>query len=452
MDIILTVLAFFLALGPLITFHEFGHFWVARRFGVQVQRFSIGFGQALWRRRGRDGTEYMLAALPLGGYVKMLDEREGEVPPEQQDGAFNRQPLYARMAILAAGPAFNLIFAVAAFWLMFMVGIPETRPVLGEPAGIAAQAGLQRGDRIVEINDEPVETWTHTLVALIGEALDRDAVTLVVEGADGGRYQRDLRLDRLETFDEERPLQSIGLQPWRPNYPAEIGELTEGYPAAEAGLRVGDRITAIGGEPVSDWEDVGTQVAAVAERQNEMTVDIVRNGVPAEVPLRPRRSDDGRWVLGILPPPVGADEQATAERMFTRLQYGPLAALPAALSETWRLTGATFGMLGRMLTGSASVKNLSGPISIARMAKDSAQLGVSRFLFFLGLVSLSLAILNLLPIPMLDGGQLLFMAIEGVRGKPLSERVQLAGQYVGLLALAGLMSLAIVNDILRLFD
>ncbi|NNE06386.1 MAG: RIP metalloprotease RseP [Xanthomonadales bacterium] len=443
------------ALGLLITFHEFGHYWVARRLGVKVLRFSVGFGKAIWKRRARDGTEYVVAALPLGGYVKMLDEREGKVEEQELDEAFNRQPVSSRIAIVAAGPVFNLVFAVLAFWVMFMVGIPESRPVIGQVSGIAAQAGIRDHDEIIALDGQRTRTWSHAILALVTHALDRDAVEVTVENRDG--IQRDIVMDlgKLgEDFSEENTLQHVGIQPWRAVIPAVVGEVSPGSPAELAGLREGDRIVQIGGEDVADWSWLSFLVQKHGADGAAIPVTVERNGFEQELVVTPAVEKQGlfssRLILGITN--QGADEQTREDldRAYFLMRHGPVAGLGAAVSETWRLTRSTLGLLGRMLTGSASVKNLSGPISIAQFANDSAQSGLTSFLFFLGLISLSLGILNLLPIPILDGGHLMYYLIELVKGSPVSEQVQLKGQYVGLVALFGLMSLAFVNDILRL--
>ncbi|MDX1459500.1 MAG: RIP metalloprotease RseP [Xanthomonadales bacterium] len=443
------------ALGLLITFHEFGHYWVARRLGVKVLRFSVGFGKPLWSRRGKDGVEYMVAALPLGGYVKMLDERETEVAPDERHLAFNRQSVWSRIAIVSAGPVFNLVFAVAAFWVMFLVGVPESRPIVGEVSGIAAEAGIRERDRIVSLDGAETETWSHAVLRLVTHALDRDRVSVVVEGIEGRQRELELDLGRLgEDFREEETLQYVGISPWRAVIPAAVGEVSPESPAERAGFRPGDRIVRIGGEPVSDWSWVPFLVQKHGEGGAGFEVVVDRNGSELSLQVTPEKQRSGvfssRLVLGITN--QGADEatRADLERAYFLMRLGPIEGFTKAVAETWRLTEATIGLLGRMITGSASVRNLSGPISIAQFANDSAQSGLASFLFFLGLISLSLGILNLLPIPVLDGGHLLYYLIELVKGSPVSEQVQLRGQYIGLVALFGLMSLAFVNDILRL--
>jgi regulator of sigma E protease len=443
------------ALGVLITFHEFGHYWVARRLGVKVLRFSVGFGRALWRRQGRDGTEYVVAAIPLGGYVKMLDEREGEVEAEDLPAAFNRKPVAARIAIVAAGPVFNLVFAVFAFWLMFMVGIPESRPIVGETAGIAAEAGIRPGDEIISLDGQRTQTWSHANLALVTHALDRDQVAIVLEDAAGRRRDTRLDLEKLgDDFSEERTLEFIGLQPWRAVIPAIVGEVSPGSGAFEAGIRPGDRFVSIGGEEIPDWTWIGYLVQKYGAAGVALPAVVERAGNLLELEIMPRAEKDGRFssrlILGISNQEPDEEMLAALERAYLTLRYGPVRSLSAAVAETWRLTSSTIGIIGRMLTGSASVRNLSGPISIAQFASDSASAGFTYFLFFLGLISLSLGILNLLPIPVLDGGHLMYYLIELVKGSPVSEQVQLTGQYIGLAALFGLMSLAVINDILRL--
>ncbi len=443
------------ALGVLITFHEFGHYWVARRLGVKVLRFSVGFGRALWTHRGHDGTEYVIAALPLGGYVKMLDEREGEVSDEELDVAFNRQSVASRIAIVSAGPVFNLLFAVLAFWIMFMVGIPESRPIVGEVSGIAAESGFQPNDEIISLDGERTSTWSHAILGLVTHAIDRDRVQVVVE--ERGGMQREFMLDLSilgDEFSEDKTLQAIGIAPWRAIIPAIVGEVSADSPAQLAGMKERDRVTHIAGEAVPDWSWLGLLVQKHGEGGKAVVVTVERNGRSLDLSVTPREEKTGmfskRLILGITNQSPDKQTRTDMERAYMLLNYGPVKGLSAAFSETWRLTRSTVGLLGRMLTGSASVKNLSGPISIAQFANASANAGLSSFLFFLGLISLSLGILNLLPIPVLDGGHLLYYLIELVKGSPVSEQVQLTGQYIGLVALFGLMSLAFVNDILRL--
>jgi regulator of sigma E protease len=443
------------ALGLLITFHEFGHFWVARKLGVRVLRFSVGFGKPIWSRRGADETEYVVAAIPLGGYVKMLDEREGPVPPDQLHRAFNRKPVAGRIAIVGAGPVFNLVFAVLAFWLMFLVGIPESRPVVGAVSGIAAEAGIETGDAIVAVDGRDTRTWSHAILELVAHSLDRQDTRVTVEDAAGIRSEHVVELSRLGAdFSVEKTLEAVGLEPWRLKVEPVVGEVTPDSAASEAGLLEGDRIVRIAGEEVPDWTWIGFLVQQHGVEGEPLPIEVERNGMPVELEVWPRKESTGlfssRLILGVRNVDIPDDQRATLERAAILLRLGPLEGLGAAVRETWRLTGSTLGLLGRMITGKASVKNLSGPISIAQFANTSASAGLSHFLFFLGAISLSLGILNLLPIPVLDGGHLLYYLIELVKGSPVSEQAQIAGQYFGLIALAGLMSLAFINDILRL--
>jgi regulator of sigma E protease len=435
-------------LGVLVTFHEFGHYWVARRCGVDVLRFSVGFGRPLWSRRNRAGTEFAIAAIPLGGYVKMLDEREGDVPVQRQAHAFNRQVVWRRIAIVAAGPAANLLLCVALLWTMFIVGRQDYAPVIGQASGLAAQAGFQPGDRLTGVDGRQVATWTEVAMALAAPALDRRDIEVKAEDANGDEIARTLRLSMLpDGLDERRIPEQAGFT-WRFMLaPARVDAVREDGAAAGV-LLPGDLVLAVDGGRVDSAAQVSPLVQALGERGGPGMVEVERDGDRLALELAPRHSADpqraGQWELGI----VLASPQAPAYDAVQR--YGPVAAVPAALRETGRLAADSLGMMRRMLTGEASVKNLSGPVTIARAANASAKRGADWFLYFLALLSLSLAIINLLPIPILDGGHLLYYLIELVKGSPLSERAMAAGQYVGLALLAGLMGLAFYNDILGL--
>ena len=434
------------SLGVLVTFHEFGHFWVARRFGVKVLRFSVGFGRPLWMRRGRDGTEYAVAAIPLGGYVRMLDEREGNVPADALDQAFNRKPVWPRIAIVAAGPLANLVLCVALLWAMFVIGRPDYAPVLGHVEALAASAGLERGDTLLAVGDRATPTWSEAAVALTTAAIDRGDVAVRVRTPAGADVVRHLPLGRLPaSFDERRALELIGVVPRHQLLPPVVGRVEPDSPAWGV-LAEGDRVTAIDGAPVQAFDDIAPLVQALGGRQ--AMVEVQRDGERLALEVQPQRRTDPQrgsyWLLGIAPsPPKQPAYDAT-------LRYGPVAAVPAAVRETWKLAGDSLGTIGRLLAGRASVGNISGPITIARYSNTYARLGPAWFLNFLALLSLSLAIINLLPIPVLDGGHLLYYLIELVKGTPLSERAMAIGQYLGLALLAGLMGLAFYNDILQL--
>jgi regulator of sigma E protease len=432
-------------LGLLVTFHEFGHFWVARRCGVKVLRFSVGFGKPVWSRRGRDGVEYAIGAIPLGGYVKFLDARESEQPEAaaHEPGEYNAAPVGKRMLIAVAGPVFNIVFTIFAFWAMFVVGRPDFQPVIGAPQGLALAAGLQAGDRITAVDGDRVDSWSTAMLDVAQAAMLRQDVALQVETAGGTTQTRTLALSRLPqgVADDGKTFDAIGLQLQPP--PAVVGGVSAGGAAARAGLRAGDRITAINDKPVGSFADLVKLVPELAAQDPHLHLSVQRDANTLGLDLvAEHAAQDGksRWLIGVAP----ADTHDALER------YNPLRAVPAALHETWKTTTATLGMIGAMLTGAASTKNLSSVISIAQVANASAQMGLAWFLSFLAIISLSLGILNLLPIPILDGGHLLYYAIEWVKGSPVSERAQMAGQYVGMAALAALMSLAFYNDILRL--
>ena len=435
-------------LGLLVTFHEYGHYWVGRRFGVKVLRFSVGFGKPLWTRRNREGTEFVLAAIPLGGYVKFLDEREDAVAPEERAQAFNNKPVLQRMGIAAAGPAANLLFALLAFWAMYLVGKQDFEPRIGRADGIAAEAGLRAGDRLTAIDGETVPTWTHAALRLITAGVDRRPVQVTAVDADGEPRSLSLDLSQLPAGTREPAmLRAAGLLPRHLILPAVLGVVSDDSPATRAGLRPGDRIIAINETAVADWTDVPTLIQSGGQSQGELRFTVDRGGERLRLRVQPERVSeaDGSQVFK-----VGIGVQREIYNYDALLRYGPLDAIAASGREAWTMTEATLGMLWRMVIGRASLENLSGPISISQYANASARSGLGHFLWFLGVISLSLCIINLLPIPILDGGHLLYYLIELVKGSPLSERAMIAGQYIGLAALAGLMGLAFYNDIARL--
>ncbi|MBU6247362.1 MAG: RIP metalloprotease RseP [Xanthomonadaceae bacterium] len=431
-------------LGVLVTFHEFGHFWVARRCGVKVLRFSVGFGKALWKRVGRDGTEYQVAMIPLGGYVKMLDAREGDVDPALQGEEFTGKPVWKRIAIVAAGPAFNLIFALAAFWVMFMLGRPDAVPVVAAaPNSMAAEAGVRSGDRILAVDGHKVATWSGVTDDLVDALLGRDPLALRVRDADGRERDLTLPLNRLPADqDIGQYLDRLGLS--LAPAPAVIGSVIPGKPASLGGMRAGDRVVSVGGQPVSNYADLQKAIRDQAPKSPTLAIVVRRDGhdVPLTVVAR-QESLEGQpshWVIGVQSPPLETAIQ----------RYGPLRAMRESLATTRDSAAQTFRMIGKMLVGEASTRNLSGVIGIAQVANQSASMGPAWFLNFLGMVSLSLCILNLLPIPLLDGGHLLYYLIELVKGSPVSERTMIAGQYVGLALLFTMMGLAFYNDLHRI--
>lgn len=439
------------ALGVLVTFHEFGHFWVARRCGVKVLRFSVGFGKPLWSWRDKRGTEYVVAAIPLGGYVRMLDEREGDVAPAELAQAFNRKPVWQRMAIAAAGPLANLLLAFGLLWTMLVIGRPDYAPVVGHVAGIAAQAGLHPGDRITAVGDRRTPTWSELGIALSIAALDHKPVLLSVHQPDGLDTTRTLALQDLAARrDATRALADIGLIPRHLLVPAVVGSVREGSPAWGV-LAEGDRITAIDGTPVSSFEDISPLVEKLGQRGGPGMIEVERDGQRLALELTPGRirGDDGAvgWILGI----GNSPSQPAPHDAVLRL--GLLAAIPAAARETAFQSAQIVAMVGRAVRGRVAVQDtVAGPLTIARAANDFAARGPAWFLEFLALLSVSLGLLNLLPIPVLDGGHLLYYLIELAAGRPLGERAQVVGQYIGLALIAGLMGLAFYNDILNMMS
>lgn len=458
MDLLYTLAAFVVALAILIAVHEFGHFWVARRLGIRVLRFSIGFGRPLARwQRSPDDTEYVIAALPLGGYVRMLDEREleegEEIAPEQLPQAFNRQPVWKRAAVVVAGPLFNLLFAVLAYWGLFMAGDTGLKPVVGEiaPASVAEQAGFRPGDELLRVGERLVQSWEQSILALTAKALDGEDLAVRVRDAEG------LERDRLIAGEAIAPLikspdlvAELGLAPERPRLPPVIGELVAGEAAEAAGLRPGDRILSADGVEMARWEDWVDWVRARPDQP--IGVEIARVGEPEPLRLeltpRPMVLEDGE-TIGRIGAGVEVPEDLMADYRV-RVRYGPIEALGEAGARTLDMSVMMLRVIGRMLIGQASIENLSGPITIAETAGRTASYGLDAFVKFLAVVSISLGVLNLLPIPVLDGGHLLYFLIEWVKGSPLSDEVQMQAQRFGLAVLAGLMLLAFYVDLSRL--
>ena len=449
-DIAIKLGAFAVAIALLVSFHEFGHFWVARRLGVKVLRFSIGFGTPLWQRRGRDGVIYQVAALPLGGYVKMLDEREAPVPEHERAFAFNRQAPWKRFLIVFAGPAANFLLAIALYWVLLTTGITGTRPLVDAPAAgtPAAVAGLRAGDEIVAVDGRQTRTWERVNMALVDALLRDSEVELSIRRAEGDPAQAALALS--PEANRRRPaelLEQLGLAPYVPPLPPVIGDVMAEGAAAEAGLQPGDRIVAVDGTPVADWRGWVTQVRAAAARPLELELE--REGQRHTLTLQPdRRETEGGPIGYIGAAPAVPDD--LRQQLEAEYRYGPLAALPAAVARTWEMSALTLQMLARMVVGQVGLDNISGPINIAQYAGASFLAGPTAFIAFLAVVSISLGVLNLLPIPVLDGGHLMFHLAEMISGRPPSEQIQSLGQQVGVLALIALMGLAIFNDIARL--
>ncbi len=438
------------ALGVLVTFHEFGHFWVARRCGVKVLRFSVGFGSPLFRWHDRQGTEFVIAAIPLGGYVKMLDEREGDVPPALLDSAFNRKSVRQRFAIVSAGPLANFLLALVFFWLLAMLGSEQIRPVIGavEPGSLAAQAGLSADQEIVAVNGKPVSGWGEVnlqLVRRLGESGQLDVTVRDVGGSSERHLQISLR-NWLKGVEEPDPITSLGIRPWRPQIVPVIAQLDPEGPAQAAGIRLGDRLLSLNQQPLDDWQQV---IDAVRTLPGEpVSLQVERQGQRLDVSLTLATRGEGEVRRGYLG--AGVEGGEWPAEMLREVSFGPLEAVAEGVRRTWTMSLLTLDSLKKMLFGELSVKNLSGPITIAKVAGASAQSGLGDFLNFLAYLSISLGVLNLLPIPVLDGGHLLFYLVEWVRGRPLSERVQGWGVQIGISLVVGVMLLALVNDLGRL--
>ena len=450
MSAVYMIVGTLIALGVLVTFHEFGHFWVARRCGVKVLRFSVGFGTPLLRWHDRHGTEFVVAAIPLGGYVKMLDEREGEVPTELLGQTFNRKSVRQRFAIVSAGPIANFLLALLFFWLIAMLGTQQVRPVIGQvlPGTPAAEAGLQPGQEILAVDGKAVNGWGAVNLQLVRRLGETGTLQVRVSEPDStveSDYQITLNA-WLRGADEPDPIQSLGLQPWRPAVPAVLAHIDPSGPAQAAGLRSGDRLLSLDGVALRDWQDLVERVRARADQQ--VVLDIEREGRQLSLPVRLVGRGDGEARQGYLGAGVsGVDWPA---EMLREIRYGPLDAVWQGVQRTWSMSALTLDSLGKMLFGELSVKNLSGPITIAKVAGTSAQSGLADFLNFLAYLSISLGILNLLPIPVLDGGHLLFYLYEWARGKPLPEKVQAWGMQIGITLIIGVMLLALFNDLGRL--
>ncbi|SFM60135.1 RIP metalloprotease RseP [Nitrosomonas communis] len=454
MSLLFTILAFIVALGVLITFHELGHYLVARWSGVKVLRFSIGFGQPLFKKRlGKDQTEWVIAALPLGGYVKMLDEHEGEVLPQELPRAFNRQPVIKRFAIVAAGPIANFLLAILLYWLLFVSGVSGLKPILGpiKPSTPAAFSAFKEGETIVKIENEPVLTWQDVRWIISTHVIDRNPEVMVETVNNRGEvFWRKLDLSSVDTDDVNANfLEKIGLVNYPPNMAPIIGQVVNGGAGYRAGLQVGDEILAINNKDISYWEELVKEIRAMPGQS--LILEILRDGKTMDIPITPDKTVDGNTEIGKIGVAPKIDQEAIT-KLLVNVSYPAGTALLKALDKTWETTFFTLRMLGKMVMGEVSWKNMSGPITIADYAGQSAKMGIIAYLGFLALISVSLGVLNLLPIPVLDGGHLMYYMIEIFKGAPLSEKTVAIGQQIGMVMLFTLMVFAIYNDIYRLIS
>ncbi|CAB5521314.1 Regulator of sigma E protease [Citrobacter werkmanii] len=449
LSILWNLAAFIVALGVLITVHEFGHFWVARRCGVRVERFSIGFGKVLWRRTDKLGTEYVIALIPLGGYVKMLDERAEPVVPELRHYAFNNKTVGQRAAIIAAGPIANFLFAIFAYWLVFIIGVPGVRPVVGEitPNSIAAQAQIQPGTELKAVDGIETPDWDAVRLQLVSKIGDEHTTLSVAQFGSNQRQDKtlDLRHWAFEP-DKQDPVASLGIRPRGPQIESVLSEVQANSAASKAGLQAGDRIVKVNGQPLTQWMMFVTLVRDNPDKP--LALDIERQGSSLSLTLTPdskQVNGKAEGFAGVVPKIIPLPDEYKTVR-----QYGPFSAIVEASDKTWQLMKLTVSMLGKLITGDVKLNNLSGPISIAQGAGMSAEFGVIYYLMFLALISVNLGIINLFPLPVLDGGHLLFLAIEKLKGGPVSERVQDFSYRIGSILLVLLMGLALFNDFSRL--
>ena len=450
---------FVVAIGVLVTVHEFGHFWVARRLGVKVLRFSVGFGRPLLRYRGgRDATEYCISAIPLGGYVQMLDGSTGEVAPEDLPRAFDRQRMAVRVAVVVAGPLFNFLFAVLAYFAMFIVGVSGLRPVIDTvaPGSPAELAGLQPGEAIVAVDGRETPTWQSVIERVMGVALREERLHVQVHSPGNGLQREvELPLEGAVIDDLARGgfFERVGIEPPRLRVEARFATVVEGSPAARAGLAAGDRVVSVDGTPIEDWDALVRRVRAAPGEPLSLVIDRFGQSIDLDIVPAVQTDDQGAYgQIGVtVEPPAPEAVEGFYASFGARASHPPLEALWKGVERTGEMSLFTLRVLAKMLALEVSVENLSGPIGIAQFAGASAERGLPWFLAFLAILSISLGILNLLPIPMLDGGHLMYYGIEALTGRPLSEEARFVGQRIGAAMLVGLMGLAFYNDIARLF-
>jgi len=457
-DFFNNLLFFIIALGVLVTFHEFGHFWVALKLGVKVKRFSVGFGKPFYTYKRtvgkyKDDVEFSLAAIPLGGYVKMLDERIEEVDEDEKHRAFNTQSLAVRSAIVFAGPLANFLLAIVLYWFVFILGSAALQPIIAEPApeSMAAEAGFKSEDKIVTVNNETINTMTGFRLALMDAAISVETVNIAVIDRNNNETIRYLQIGDKKILDVDGdPIEKMGFGLWVPVISPVIGKTVPDSAAEKAGIIKEDLITSVNATKVSSWTETVKIISANPGK--EISITVLRDGIEKTLSLTPsaRKNKDGvdEGFIGV----YLQNPKSIMDKLYTTEVYSPLPAIGVAVQKTWTMSLLTLKVLGRMVIGEAALENISGPLTIAKFAGETASIGLVQFLSFLAVISVSLGVLNLLPVPVLDGGHLLYYLLEFIKGSPLSDKAQQYGQQVGMMLLLMLMSIAIFNDFQRLFS